>query len=107
MSLAKATNARRKSIIPSAPQAGQIAGRGEGKGRREIARLEKMAPMAAEAVVVRNYIDWMLSLPWSKTSKDRIDLDKAREILEADHYGLEKVKERILEFLAVRKPSIK
>lgn len=73
------------------------------KVEREIARLEKMAPMAAEAVVVRNYIDWMLSLPWSKTSKDRIDLDKAREILEADHYGLEKVKERILEFLAVRK----
>ncbi len=73
------------------------------KVEREIARLEKMPSMAAESVVVRNYIDWMLSLPWSKTTKDRIDIDKAREILDADHYGLEKVKERILEFLAVRK----
>jgi ATP-dependent Lon protease len=58
--------------------------------------------MAAEATVVRNYIDWMLSLPWSKRTKDRLDLNLAEELLDQDHYGLEKVKERILEFLAVR-----
>lgn len=68
----------------------------------EIHRLERMAPMAAEATVVRNYIDWMLSLPWSKRTKDRLDLNLAEELLDRDHYGLEKVKERILEFLAVR-----
>ena len=68
----------------------------------EIHRLERMAPMAAEATVVRNYIDWMLSLPWSKRTKDRIDLNVAEELLDQDHYGLDKVKERILEFLAVR-----
>lgn len=58
--------------------------------------------MSAEATVVRNYIDWMLSLPWSKRTKDRLDLNMAEEILNEDHYGLEQVKERILEFLAVR-----
>ena len=58
--------------------------------------------MSAEATVVRNYIDWMLSLPWSKRTKDRLDLNVAEEILDRDHYGLEQVKERILEFLAVR-----
>lgn len=68
----------------------------------EIHRLERMAPMSAEATVVRNYIDWMLSLPWSKRTKDRLDLNVAEEILNQDHYGLEQVKERILEFLAVR-----
>ena len=72
------------------------------KVNHELDRLEKMPPMAAEAVVVRNYIDWMLSLPWSKTTKDRLDITKAEAILEDDHYGLTKVKERILEFLAVR-----
>ncbi|HKM42825.1 MAG TPA: LON peptidase substrate-binding domain-containing protein, partial [Limnochordia bacterium] len=68
----------------------------------EIHRLERMAPMAAEATVVRNYIDWMISLPWSKRTKDRLDLNIAEELLDQDHYGLDKVKERILEFLAVR-----
>ena len=68
----------------------------------EIHRLERMAPMAAEATVVRNYIDWMLALPWSKRTKDRLDLNRAEELLDRDHYGLDKVKERILEFLAVR-----
>ncbi len=72
------------------------------KVEHELQRLEKMPPMAAEAVVVRNYVDWMLSLPWSKRTRDRLDIDKAEAILEADHYGLTKVKERILEFLAVR-----
>jgi ATP-dependent Lon protease len=68
----------------------------------EIHRLERMAPMAAEATVVRNYIDWMLALPWSKRTKDRLDLNVAEELLDRDHFGLDKVKERILEFLAVR-----
>ena len=68
----------------------------------EIHRLERMAPMAAEATVVRNYIDWMLALPWSKRTKDRLDLNVAEELLNRDHYGLDQVKERILEFLAVR-----
>lgn len=68
----------------------------------ELHRFEKMPPMAAESVVVRNYLDWMLSLPWSKITKDRLDIDAAEEILDADHYGLEKVKQRILEYLAVR-----
>ncbi len=72
------------------------------KALHEIHRLERMSPMSAEATVVRNYIDWMLSLPWSKRTKDRLDLAKAEEILDEDHYGLAKVKERILEFLAVR-----
>jgi ATP-dependent Lon protease len=61
-----------------------------------------MSPMSAEATVVRGYIDWMLGVPWKKRSKVRIDLKKAREILDADHYGLEEVKERILEYLAVQ-----
>lgn len=76
----------------------------EAKARvlHEIHRLERMPPMSAEATVVRNYIDWMLALPWSKRTKDRHDLVKAAEILDADHYGLDKVKERLLEFLAVR-----
>ena len=68
----------------------------------EIHRLERMAPMAAESTVVRNYIDWMLALPWSKRTKDRLDLNVAEELLNRDHYGLDQVKERILEFLAVR-----
>ncbi len=72
------------------------------KVTKEIERLEKMPPMAAEAVVVRNYLDWLLSLPWSKQTEDRTDLKRAEEILEEDHYGLHKVKERILEYLAIR-----
>ncbi len=70
---------------------------------KEIDRLEKMPPMVAEAVVVRNYLDWLLSLPWDVYTEDHLDLDIAEQILNEDHYGLEKVKERILDFLAVRK----
>jgi ATP-dependent Lon protease len=70
---------------------------------KEIGRLEKMPPMVAEAVVVRNYLDWVLSLPWDVYTEDHLDLDIAEQILNEDHYGLEKVKERILDFLAVRK----
>lgn len=73
------------------------------KAMKELERLEKMPPMIAEAVVVRNYLDWMLSLPWSIETRDRLDLDMAEKILDEDHYGLEKPKERILEYLAIRK----
>lgn len=68
----------------------------------ELNKLKMMSPMSAEATVVRNYIDWMLNVPWKKRSRIRKDLAKAEAILEADHYGLEKVKERILEYLAVQ-----
>ncbi|WP_257294634.1 endopeptidase La [Endozoicomonas sp. YOMI1] len=69
----------------------------------ELAKLKMMSPMSAEATVVRGYIDWMLSVPWKKRSKVRHDMKRAQDILEADHYGLEEVKERILEYLAVQK----
>ncbi|MGE5599546.1 MAG: endopeptidase La, partial [Bacteroidota bacterium] len=68
---------------------------------KELERLERMPPMVAEAVVVRNYLDWIIALPWQKYTEDRLDLAVAETILEEDHYGLEKVKERILEYLAV------
>lgn len=73
------------------------------KINKEVERLEKMPPATAEAVVVRNYLDWALSLPWSVETRDRLDLDTAEKILDEDHYGLEKPKERILEYLAIRK----
>lgn len=75
----------------------------EKKARAELNKLKMMSPMSAEASVVRSYIDWMVNVPWTKRSKVRHDLGKAEEILEADHYGLEEVKERILEYLAVQK----
>ncbi len=73
------------------------------KTEKEIRKLKMMSPMSAEATVVRTYVDWMLSLPWNEISEDDINIDHAREVLEDDHYGLEKVKERILEYLAVQK----
>ncbi len=73
------------------------------KTEKEIRKLKMMSPMSAEATVVRNYVDWMLSLPWNEVSDDEIDLGRAQEVLDDDHYGLEKVKERILEYLAVQK----
>jgi ATP-dependent Lon protease len=69
---------------------------------RELRRLKMMAPMSAEATVVRNYIDWVLDLPWEVHTDDNRDLERAEEVLEEDHYGLEKVKERIVEHLAVQ-----
>ncbi len=75
----------------------------EEKTLKEVERLEKMPPMAAESAVVRNYIDWILALPWSKSTKDRLDINEAERILEEDHYGLKEPKERILEYLAIRK----
>jgi ATP-dependent Lon protease len=74
-----------------------------GKVEKEIKKLKMMSPMSAEATVVRNYIDWALALPWYEYSEDKLDLDEAEKILEEDHYGLEKPKERILEYLAVQK----
>jgi len=70
---------------------------------RQIKKLERMHPDSAETATVRNYLDWMVSLPWSNQSKDNLDLEKARTILDEDHYGLEPIKERILEYLSVRK----
>jgi len=72
------------------------------KAESELKKLKMMSPMSAEATVVRNYIDWLVNVPWKKRNKIQKDLLKAEEILEKDHYGLEKVKERILEYLAVQ-----
>lgn len=72
------------------------------KAEQELHKLKMMSPMSAEATVVRSYIDWMVNVPWTKRSKVKKDLSKAEEILNADHYGLERVKERILEYLAVQ-----
>jgi ATP-dependent Lon protease len=77
------------------------------KAESELKKLKMMSPMSAEATVVRNYIDWLVNVPWKKRSKIQKDLSKAEEILEADHYGLEKVKERILEYLAVQQRVVK
>ncbi|MCD6193252.1 MAG: endopeptidase La [Candidatus Aminicenantes bacterium] len=72
---------------------------------KQIKRLSQMHPESAETAVVRNYLDWMFSLPWNKSTVDNLDLAKAKAILDEDHYGLEKVKERIIEYLSVRKLS--
>ena len=73
------------------------------KAQAELNKLKQMSPMSAEATVVRSYLDWLVQVPWKAQSKVRMDLAKAEEILDADHYGLEEVKERILEYLAVQK----
>ncbi|MCI0338388.1 MAG: endopeptidase La, partial [Acidobacteria bacterium] len=72
------------------------------KAMSELKRLEQMPPMSAESTVSRNYLDWLLSVPWNKRSEEIRDIQHAQDVLEADHYGLDKVKERILEYLAVR-----
>ena len=74
----------------------------ETKAKNEFNKLKQMSPMSAEAAVVRNYLEWLLGVPWKKRSKIRKDLKAAQDVLDADHYGLEKVKERILEYLAVQ-----
>ncbi|MGA9422415.1 MAG: endopeptidase La, partial [Rhodanobacteraceae bacterium] len=86
---------------------GKIAAAGmpkdiEKKARAELNKLKQMSPMSAEATVVRNYVDWMVGVPWKKRTKVRRDLRVAKEVLDADHFGLEKVKERMLEYLAVQ-----
>ncbi|WP_404402236.1 endopeptidase La [Idiomarina seosinensis] len=77
------------------------------KVEAELSKLKMMSPMSAEATVVRGYIDWMISIPWKKKSRIKKDLAHAEEILDADHYGLEKVKERIIEYLAVQQRTTK
>jgi ATP-dependent Lon protease len=72
------------------------------KVKKELKKLRMMAPMSAEAAVVRNYVDWVLALPWGEKSEDKLDVSEAERILDEDHYGLKKVKERILEYLAVQ-----
>ena len=81
----------------------------EEKALKEIAKLERMNPSFAEATNIRNYLEWLIELPWNKKTRDRIDIKKAEDILNEDHYGLKKVKERILEYLSVAKlnPSLK
>ncbi len=75
----------------------------EEKALKEVDRLEKMPPQASEAIVIRTYLDWLLELPWLEETTDCLDLDMAEQILEEDHYGLQNVKERIIEYLAVRR----
>ena len=77
------------------------------KAEGELKKLKNMSPMSAEATVVRNYLDWMLSIPWGKKGRVKKDLNKAQAVLDDDHYGLEKVKERIVEYLAVQQRSSK
>ena len=77
------------------------------KAETELKKLKTMSPMSAEATVVRNYLDWMLSVPWKKSGRVKKDLVEAQDILDKDHYGLEKIKERIIEFLAVQNRSKK
>ena len=79
----------------------------EEKSMAELKKLKNMSPMSAEATVVRNYLDWMLSIPWKKRTRVKRDIKKAEEILDEDHYGLEKVKERIIEYLAVQQRTNK
>lgn len=81
----------------------------ETEALKQLARLERMHPDASEATMVRTYLDWMADLPWSKKSEDHIDLKRSKEILDEDHYELEKAKDRVMEFLAVRKlkPNLK
>ena len=74
----------------------------EAKAKAELNKLKQMSPMSAESAVVRNYLDWLLGVPWNKKTRVRKDLKAAQEVLDADHFGLEKVKERILEYLAVQ-----
>ncbi|MBI2501235.1 MAG: endopeptidase La [Deltaproteobacteria bacterium] len=80
----------------------KMSAEGTKKVKKELKKLKMMSPMSAEATVVRNYIDWILSLPWYEVTEDKLDIKEAERILEEDHYGLQKVKERILEYLAVR-----
>ncbi|HHY06673.1 MAG TPA: endopeptidase La, partial [Clostridia bacterium] len=84
-------------------KAAQLPFEAEKKALKEVERLEKMPLMSAESAVIRNYLDWLLAIPWHKTTEDRMDIKQAEAILDEDHYGLKKPKERILEYLAVRK----
>lgn len=80
----------------------QLSADAHSRIEREISRYERMPQMMPEATILRNYLDWVLSLPWNTSTEDRLDINKASQILDKDHYGLKKIKKRILEFLAVR-----
>ena len=80
----------------------KMSAEGKEKAEKELKKLKMMSPMSAEATVVRNYIDWLISLPWHEYTDDKLDIQEAERVLEEDHYGLEKVKQRILEYLAVQ-----
>ena len=82
---------------------GKLSKEAKDKALSELKKLKNMSPMSAEATVVRSYIDWLVSIPWTKTNKIKSDIQNARNILDNDHYGLDKVKDRIIEFLAVQK----
>ena len=77
------------------------------KAKKELKKLRNMGPMSAEATVVRNYLDWLAELPWKKSSRLKVDIEQAKQILDDDHYGLEKIKERIIEFLSVQQRTKK
>ena len=77
------------------------------KCKSELKKLKNMSPMSAEATVIRNYLDWILSIPWNSKSEISKNINKSKKILEEDHYGLDKVKDRILEYLAVQKRTEK
>ncbi len=80
----------------------KLSAEAKDKVEKELKKLKMMSPMSAEATVVRNYIDWIISLPWNESTDDKLDINEAERVLEEDHFGLEKVKERILEYLAVQ-----
>ena len=82
--------------------AAQMTEEAEKESLKQLARLEKMHPDSSESAIIRNYLEWMVELPWSKESTEQIDLDKSLKTLNEDHFDLEKVKERILEYLAVK-----
>ena len=86
-------------------EATKLSAEAREKADAELKKLKNMSPMSAEATVVRNYLDWMLGLPWGTKSRVKRDLNNAQKVLDADHYGLEKVKERIVEYLAVQQRS--
>ncbi|CAN5788926.1 endopeptidase La [soil metagenome] len=92
-----------QAVLEKRLKQAKLPAEAQAEAKREIDRLAGMHPSSAEYSIVRTYIDWLVSLPWSKSSKDRLDLKRARAILDEDHYDLEKIKDRILEYLAVRK----
>ncbi|HIE50632.1 MAG TPA: endopeptidase La [Armatimonadetes bacterium] len=91
------------SQLRQAIKEAQMTKEAQEKALKELHRLERMPPVSPESVVIRTYLDTLIELPWNKRTKDKLDLDRAARILEEDHYGLTQVKERVLEFLAVRK----
>jgi ATP-dependent Lon protease len=84
-------------------EAAQLSAEANEQAQRELARLQNMSPQSAEYPMIKNYLDWLLDLPWAKISEDNADIAHARQVLEEDHFGLEEIKERLIEFLAVRR----